>query len=36
MNKLRPRITVAKEDCVKPVQYDAPGEKGLHAWAENV
>ena len=27
-----PLATVAKEDCIKPVKYDAQGEKGLIGW----
>jgi CheY-like chemotaxis protein len=31
-NRYRPMATVAKEDCLKPVQYDARGEGGILAW----
>ena len=30
--KYSPLATVAKEDCIKPVKYDAQGEKGLIGW----
>lgn len=32
--KYRPLISIAKEDCIKPRQYDSKGEKGLVAWIE--
>jgi len=33
-SKYTPLVTVAKEDCIKPMKYDSKGEKGLAAWVE--
>ena len=30
--KYKPIVTIAKEECIKPVKYDTQGEKGLVAW----
>lgn len=30
--KYSPVVTVAKEDCIKPVKYDSQGVTGLNAW----
>jgi len=32
--KYTPLISIAKEDCIKPRNYDAQGEQGLVAWIE--
>jgi len=33
-NSYTPLVTIAKEDCVKPLKYDSQGEKGLATWLE--
>jgi len=33
-NNYTPLVTIAKEDCVKPLKYDSQGEKGLATWLE--
>ena len=33
-SKYQPLVTVAKEDCIKPMKYDAQGEQGLVAWVK--
>ena len=30
--KYRPLVAIAKEDCIKPFNYETQGEKGLVAW----
>ncbi len=30
--KYSPLVTIAKEECIKPLKYDTQGEKGLVAW----
>jgi len=30
--KYRPLVAIAKEQCMKPIKYDAQGEKGLAVW----
>ena len=30
----RPMITIAKENCIKPMDYDARGTKGLASWLQ--
>jgi CheY-like chemotaxis protein len=33
--KYEPLATIAKEDCIKPVKYDAQGQKGLITWIKH-
>jgi len=33
-NRYRPLITIAKENCTKPMKYDGQGAQGLVAWLQ--
>ena len=33
--KYNPLVAIAKEDCIKPMKYDAQGEEGLAAWVKH-